>query len=235
MKGAVRIVYPAQCPGCAAVVDRDGALCPDCWSRSEFITGVCCVRCAVPLPGQTGEGLECDDCAAVPPPWREGAAAMVYDGPGRDMVLALKHGERLDLAPTLGFWLARAAVRMIAADTLIVPIPVHPRRLLRRKYNQALLLSSHVARLTGAVHAPAALRRVRHTPAQDHRSAEERRENLRDALRVSDAGQINGRHVVLIDDVMASGATMTTATGALLKAGAAWVDVAVFARAVKDL
>lgn len=244
MKGALRLVYPPQCLACGAPVAEEGGLCPDCWREAEFIQGSCCGRCGVPLPG---DGLEdaadeaagllvCDDCLAVQRPWLRGRAALVYRGTGRKLALMLKHGDRLDLAPALGDWLARAALPLVRPDMLVVPVPVHLRRLLKRKYNQAEMLSARVARAHGLAHEPRLLRRTRHTPMQDHGSVGDRFANLDGALVVPArmAPRVQGRAVLLVDDVMASGATLAAAAQALRAAGSGPVSVVVLARAVKD-
>ncbi|MEZ5723644.1 MAG: ComF family protein [Paracoccaceae bacterium] len=235
------MIYPPQCLDCGAPVERDGALCPDCWRDCEFVTGCACQRCGVPLPGMAGlEGggdaaLICDDCLAMARPWRQARAALVYRDVGRDLVLALKHGDRPDLALPLGGWLAAAASPLVRPSMIVVPIPLHPRRLLSRKFNQAALLSAQVARAHGLAHLPTLLQRCRATPAQDHRDSAARHENLRGALAVTPRhrDRLAGQAVLLVDDVMASGATMTEAVRALHEAGAGPVSVAVLARAVK--
>lgn len=237
MKGGLRMIYPPQCPCCGAGVTEEDALCPACWTRAEFIAAPCCAQCGVPMAGAEGEDAPvCEGCLARPRPWQRGVAALVYDGAGRDLALTLKHGDRPDLAPVMGRWLARAAGGLVTRESVVVPIPIHPKRLMTRKYNQAALLSRVVARAHGARHLPGALVRERHTPTQDHRSAEARFANVAGALRVPLPMQarIAGASVVVVDDVMASGATLTAATQALLAAGAARVDVAVFARAVLE-
>ncbi|WP_323716496.1 double zinc ribbon domain-containing protein [Paracoccus aminovorans] len=244
MKGALRLVYPPQCLSCGAPVAEEGGLCPDCWREAEFIQGSCCSRCGVPLPG---DGLEdaadeaagllvCDDCLAVQRPWLRGRAALAYRGTGRKLALMLKHSDRLDLAPALGDWVARAAQPLVRPDMLVVPVPVHLRRLLKRKYNQAELLARRVARAHGLSHRPQLLRRIRHTPMQDHGSVADRFANVDGALVVPArmAPLAEGRAVLLVDDVMASGATLAAAAEALRAAGAGPISVVVLARAVKD-
>ena len=217
-----------------------GALCPTCWGEADFIGGCICDRCGAPLPGfaaaEGDEPLACDECLALPRPWAQGRASLVYAGTGRRLVLALKHADRPDLTPALGRWLAVAVAPLVGPDTLVVPVPMHPLRLLRRKYNQAALLAAAVARAHGLHVLPAALRRQRHTPMQDHRSVADRFANVGGAITVARRSQaaLTGRKVLLVDDVMASGATLSAATEALEAAGAGPVVVAVLARAVKD-
>ncbi|WBU63256.1 ComF family protein [Paracoccus aerodenitrificans] len=237
MKAALTMVYPPQCLSCGIAVEQDGALCPACWRDCEFVSGCACHVCGVPLPGVAAEaGLICDDCLRLRPSWHAGRAALVYGGVGRGMVLALKHGDRPDLAVPLGQWLADAARPLVTDDTVILPIPLHPRRFMVRKYNQADLLAQQIGRRTGLAVMPSLLRRTRATQAQDHRSHAERHENLKDAFSVSPRGckLLASRPVLLVDDVMASGATMEAASRALLAQGVEQVSVAVLARAVKQ-
>ncbi|WBU59776.1 ComF family protein [Paracoccus albus] len=242
MKAALRVIYPPQCLSCGVSVGVDGALCPDCWRECEFISGCICDCCGVPLPGHEGEAsgggasILCDDCLVYDRPWEHARAAFVYGGVGRGLVLALKHGDRPDLARPLGQWLAQAAAPLVRRDMLVLPVPLHPRRLLSRKFNQAALLSAQVAARHGLGHSPAMLNRIRATPAQDHKGREERTKNLSGAFRISSrqGKQLVGRPVLLVDDVMASGATLAEATRVLRQAGAGPIFAAVVARAVKD-
>lgn len=242
-KAALRMVYPPQCPACSLPVSQEDGLCPACWAEAGFITGTRCGCCGAPLPDDGtrsrdahAAGLRCDECLAIPRPWSRGVAALRYSGTGRRLVLTLKHGDRPDLAPVLARWLAEAAAPIIDADALIVPVPVHPRRLLKRRYNQAALIGAGLARQLGLAHRPDALRRLRNTPTQDHRNLAGRFDNQRGAIGVApkEAAQLTGRPVLLVDDVMASGATLAEATLALTSAGAGPVSVAVVARAIKD-
>ncbi|WP_265501847.1 double zinc ribbon domain-containing protein [Paracoccus beibuensis] len=243
MKAALRVLYPPQCLSCGAGVGDTGAgavhLCAECWPEARFITGACCDCCGVPLPDDgTGreEVLVCDDCLTAVRPWSSGRAALIYDGTARKLILALKHGDRLDLASPMARWLAQAARPLVMADMVVAPVPLHLRRLMRRKYNQAAQVSSRLARDLGLEHRADLLVRVRHTASQDHRDAAERFANQHDALAVNRRCvlALQGRPVLLVDDVMASGATMTAAATALLAAGSGPVSVAVLARAVKD-
>ncbi|MCQ0970900.1 double zinc ribbon domain-containing protein [Paracoccus sp. TK19116] len=243
MKGALRIVYPPQCLACGGGVAEDGSLCPDCWRETEFVTRPACTRCGVPLPGDGlheaeshAEGDLCDDCILIPRPWQHGRAAMVYAGTARRLVLALKHGDRPDLAPPLAAWLARAAAPLVQPGTIVVPVPVHWRRMLKRRYNQAELLSRHLALHHGLLHLPDALKRIAGRPGQDHRNLTERFENVAGTIVANPrrAALLQDKSVLLVDDVMASGATLAASAEALALAGAASVSVCVLARAAKD-
>lgn len=246
LKAALAAVFPPQCMGCGAAVAEDGALCPACWRETEFIGRAACVLCGAPVPGDTGAGaaregrpeddIPCDECLARPRPWARGAAAVVYRGTGRRLTLALKHADRPHLARPLGSWLARAAAPLLAPGMVVVPVPLHPRRLLTRRYNQAALLAAQVARMHGLPLRPVTLARRRHTPMQDHRGVLDRFANVEGALAVpaARAADVRDRPVLLVDDVMASGATLSAAALALGEAGAGPVSVAVLARAVKD-
>ncbi len=241
MKGALRLIYPPQCMACAATVDEDGGLCPACWRDAEFISGASCSQCGAPLPhggGADDEGapFACDDCLARARPWVGARAAVVYRGTGRKLAMMLKHGDRIDLAPHLGDWVARAAEPLVRPEMIVTAVPVPLRRLMRRKYNQASLLSARVARAYGLVHYPDLLRRTRNSPPQDQRSLEARFENQEGAIAMParHAALVRGRPVLLVDDVMASGATLAACADCLAGHGAGPISVAVLARAVKD-
>ncbi len=241
IKGALRLVYPPQCLCCGESTAEEGALCGICWRETHFISGTCCNDCGAPLPDNGDPAgralaLRCDDCRSSRRPWQAARAAFIYLGAGRRLVLAFKHGDRVDLAPALGDWLAKAAAPLIVPDMIVVPIPVHPRRLIRRKYNQSALLAKRVARVHGLTYRPDLLRRIRHTPSQDHKSVSDRFANLRDALAVPQqlGPVLTGRPVLLVDDVMTSGATLACAAAEISAAGAGPVCVAVLARVTKD-
>ena len=229
----LRVLYPAQCLACDALVDAEGALCPECWAQTPFVAGLACDGCGAPLPGRSEGAERCDECLSGRP-WSRGRAALRYGGAGIRMVLALKHGDRPDLARHAGGWMARVGAELIGEGTLLAPVPVHRRRLVRRRYNQAALLAQEVARRTGAPCCPDLLVRTRSTGSQDGRGAAARHENVAGAIAVHPRRSAEGRAVVLVDDVLTSGATLGACAEACLEGGAARVDVLTLARVVRD-
>ncbi len=215
----------------------DFGLCGPCWRQTPFITGLVCDSCGVPLPGmEEGRAELCDDCLAQGRPWSQGRAAMLYKDNGRSLVLAFKHGDRLDLARPAAGWLLKAAQPMLRPGLLVAPIPLHWSRLFKRRYNQSALLSGRLARAAGLDHCPDLLIRRRPTPSQEGRDREARFANLHDAITTHPrrAARVEGREVLLVDDVMTSGATFAAAAEACIAAGATGIFVLALARVAKD-
>lgn len=237
LQSLIQIIYPPQCALCDARVTHDFALCGACWGETRFITGLCCNGCGVPLPGTSDRAEYCDDCRDIGRPWSQGRAALVYDGQGRKLIMALKYGDRIDLGRTVAPWMVRAAGDILQPDSLLVPVPLHWLRLLKRRYNQAAVLAQSIAKITRSEVCEDALIRPQRTAKLDGHGIDARFAALDGALRPHPGriDHLKGRHVVLIDDVMTSGATFTAATRACLDAGATKISVLALARAVKDV
>ncbi len=235
-QAVIRAVYPPQCMCCDALVAEEGALCPKCWPQMPFVFGTCCDSCGLPLPGlDDGSAVQCDECLTLARPWDQGRAVMLYGDKARQILLRLKYHDRLDHAKPAARWMARHATPMLMPDMLVAPIPLHWLRFLKRRYNQAAILSAAMARELGLEHCPDLLIRTRHTGTQDGRGREGRFRNVANAFAPNrrQMARIQGRHILLVDDVMTAGATFSAATEVCLTHGAASVRVIALARVAR--
>jgi ComF family protein len=234
MGRALDLLLPPRCAACDNQVLAQGQLCAECFSRTQFVTAPFCLRCGVPFAssGQTGADGLCPACQVRPPIFREARAALRYDEQARRLILPLKHGDRVELAAILAPMMVRAGEALLRRADLLVPVPLHRRRLFERKYNQAALLAYAVSRLAHVPASPDALLRTRRTAPLDDKSPEERAAEVAGSFeaRASRQAKLSGQTILLIDDVMTSGATSNACAAALLQAGAAAVDVLVAAR-----
>ncbi|MBO0661962.1 ComF family protein [Jiella sp. MQZ9-1] len=227
-----RLLFPAVCAGCESAVTRAGSVCPACWAKLRFIERPYCEVLGLPFSYDLGKGFLSAEAIAEPPPFARLRAAVLYDDLAAHLVGALKYGDRTDLVPLMAGWMGRAGAELLADADVVVPLPLHAGRLWRRRYNQSAELGRRIARCAGVAFAPLALKRIKATRSQVGLGQKQRRDNVRGAFRVMDARrfEIEGRRVLLIDDVYTTGATAASATRALKRAGAADVDVLVFAR-----
>lgn len=240
ISAVIRMIWPAQCLVCRDAVDGDGGVCPACWPDLPMISGLCCRFCGAPLPGASATAeVECDDCLRWPPPWTAGRAAFLYEGAARQLVLQFKHSDRPDLARALAARLHHALRPLLPrGPMLLVPVPLHRLRFLRRRYNQSALLARALSQRLAWPWCPDLLLRHRATPLQDGLNREERRDNLANALsfnpaRRAELSRVQGRKILLIDDVMTTGATLSAATRCLQSAGAGEIFTLTLARVAK--
>lgn len=229
------VALPPRCLSCGTIVAETGTLCSACWSDVEFIAAPMCAACGLPLSAASPtEELLCGACVASRPPWQQARSVFRYQGVGRALVLAFKHGDRLDAAPTLARWLARAGAALLADAEIIVPVPLHRRRLFARRYNQAAVLALALGAIIGCPVVVDALVRTRVTPTQAGLDRRGRARNVRGAFAVRSRPTLRNRRVVLIDDVLTTGATVGACSRALLAAGAASVAVLTLARVARE-
>jgi ComF family protein len=233
---ALDVALPTLCVACREPVAGEG-VCAACWSQLAFIAPPYCPRLGIPFVYDPGPDLLSMQAIADPPAYQRARAAVHYDEVAKTLVHALKYQDRTDLAPTMGRWMARAGHELLNEADLLVPVPLHWRRAWSRRYNQSGALAQVIARQTGVTVSRDALRRVRPTQQQIGLSRSERATNVQGAFKVSQdkTTDVQGRRVILIDDVLTSGATVDACARALLRAKAAQVDVLVFARVVDTM
>jgi ComF family protein len=232
-KLALDIALPTLCVACRDPVEGEG-VCADCWSKMSFIAPPFCPRLGIPFVYDPGPDMLSMEAIANPPAYARARAAVRYDDVARTLVHALKYQDRTDLAPAMGRWMARAGRELLEDADMLVPVPLHWRRGWSRRYNQSGALARVIEGESGVKVAIEALRRIRPTEQQIGLSRPQRASNVQGAFKVAPDRQhlINGRRIVLIDDVLTSGATVDACARALLRAKAAAVDVLVFARVV---
>jgi ComF family protein len=235
-RAAIGIVYPPSCIACHAAVGEAQALCAACWAGIGFIERPYCERLGTPFAVDLGPGLVSPAAIADPPVFARARAVCRFDGAARDLVHRLKYGDRLELALTLGRMMSQAGRELVAEADLVVPVPLHRTRLWGRRFNQAAALAKTVARLNRLPLATQGLARIKRTRQQVGLTRAQRADNLQGAFRVAHGmrPQIEGRRVLLVDDVLTTGATVNAAARALLRSGATGVDVLTFARVVTD-
>ena len=205
---------------------------PRAWERIRFLDDPVCDGCGAPFDHDQGEGARCAACQARPPAFDRARAACLYDEHARDLILKLKHADRTDLAPLFARWLARAGADLLEDADAVAPVPLHPARLLRRRYNQAAEIARPLARLARLAYLPDALVRAKATPTQAGRSGDARRRNVAGAFRVAERWRprLDGARIVLVDDVLTTGATLEGCARVFKAAGVARVDALVIAR-----
>jgi ComF family protein len=238
MRTALRLILdfalPPLCPSCREPLGEGTGLCAPCWSRLSFIEPPYCARLGIPFAYDPGSGLLSMEAIANPPAYDRARAAVRYDDVARTLVQAFKYSDRLDLAPMMGRWMARAGRELFVDADALIPVPLHWRRRWARRFNQSAALAGAISALCGVPVSHAELKRARATPQQVGRSKPERAENVQGAFVVPGEyrAEVAGRRLILVDDVLTSGATVDACTRVLLRAGASHVDVLVFARVV---
>lgn len=232
---ALELLYPPSCLACRAATQDHGVLCTACWNEMRFIERPFCERLGTPFIRDLGPGLLSPEAMADPPVWaRARAVAIFEDGPVKRLTYRLKYYDRMEVAKALGRWMARSGMELLEEADLLIPIPLHRSRLAARRFNQAMALAQAVSAHSGVPVDGLTLARTRRTPPQVGLSRIQRAANMQGVFRVMPDRQflIEGRRIVLIDDVLTSGATTNAAARTLLRAGAAQVDLIVFARVV---
>jgi len=223
-------VLPARCAGCGLVVADDHSFCVDCWKAVEFLGESGCRTCGLPL--EATEAETCAPCLAKPPRIERMRAAVAYDELSRGLALRLKYGRKVGIARTMAHYMA-PLVSARASEMILVPVPLHRQRLWQRGFNQSVLISRELSRKTGCAADAGLLRRVKRTPALKGMSLLQRRRAVAGAFSVRSAAELQGRTVVLVDDVLTTGSTANACARALKRAGADRVELVSWVRVVR--
>lgn len=237
MRAAVDMVWPPTCIHCRTAIQDAHGLCPACWRGLSLIEKPYCERLGTPFAVDHGGPMLSPEAIASPPAFDHARAVALYDDTARALVTKLKFSDRSDLALTMGRMMAAAGRDLLEHADMIIPVPLHRLRFWQRRYNQAALLATALSRASGVPHHDAWLVRVRRTSPQIGLSKNQRAANLTGAFRVPESHTmtIAGRHVILVDDVFTTGATVSAAARALRRTGAKRIDVLTFAHALKAL
>ncbi len=240
LQTGIDILLPPRCPVTGEIVDVQAMISSEAWAKLDFISAPLCQCCGIPFgfdsQSDEGDGGLCLSCLENQPPFTTARAALIYNDCSRDLVLGFKHGDKMHNAPSFVPWLMRVAKEMIEQSDYLIPVPLHPKRLVARRYNQAAIMAQALSKSCGVEHLPMALQRTRSTPSQGHLKTEERAKNVKKAFDVTPAHRLalKGKTVILIDDVYTTGATVNECTQTLLKYEVAQVHVLTLARVLKE-
>jgi ComF family protein len=234
LKPLLNLLYPPRCLACKTLTTEQGSVCSACWNGINFITEPYCSACGHPLEYGGGEHTLCGQCLSHTPPYRKARSVFHYTDTSKAMIANLKYHDGTDTAPYLAQWLKRSGEALLAEADILVPVPLHPFRLFKRRYNQSALLANALAKQTGVQHIPDALLRVKNTPPQAELTRNQRLKNVVGAFIVNPkhSKTLEGKRVILIDDVMTTGATIAACTKALKKSKPRSVDVLTLGRTV---
>ncbi len=228
----LNLLCPPVCPICHQSVDAAHCLCPKCFGKLKFITKPCCKICGRPFEYDMFDNLICGKCMEKKPRFDMARSVLIYDKFSKQLILAFKHGDHTELAPLFTKFLLFAEPEIFKNVDMILPVPLHRFRLIRRKYNQAGVLGKHLSRKTKIPFYPSVIKRVKSTQSQGHMSRTKRKRNLVGAFQIPKPDKVKGKTILLIDDVMTTGATVEECAKTLKKAGAKSVKVLTLYRVI---
>lgn len=224
-------ILPPRCLSCGKVIFSEDSLCAECFRNINFITEPVCQHCGTPLPDSVSRGILCPSCLTVRDPFRFCRSAVLYDDFSKKLILDFKFSDHLENKILLSRWLYQAGKDIFANGTdLIIPVPLHYTRLIKRKYNQSAILADELSKLSSIPVDYKTLKKLKHTRPQVSCNGKERMINIRHAFEVTKNEDIKNKRVVLIDDVYTTGSTLKECAKVLKRAGAKSVDALTVAR-----
>jgi len=234
--GAADLIIPPVCLACQEPLSQHNSLCASCWAEVSFIRAPLCDRLGLPMPFDAGEPMVSAAAIANPPKYDHARSVAHFSGVMREMILAFKYGDTHNARALFGRWLSSAGGELIANCDVITPVPMHRRRLVSRRFNQSAILARELARTNKRRYEPQLIKRVRHTQSQVGLTNAQRRRNLAGAFAVHPKQRlrIEGRNILLVDDVITTGTTLNACARALKRAGAARVDALALAIRTPD-
>lgn len=225
MRALLDLVFPPRCPLCRTIVSHTTTACADCWQQLNFISSPFCCQCGLPFEASDSEEnaslLKCISCLEVPPAFSSARSAYVYDAASKKMILSFKHGSAFHLMPFLTQALVGAGQELFKDVDVLIPVPLHWRRLYKRGFNQSALLAQHLGHALKKEVDISSLKKTKNTPSQGDLSLEDRRKNVAACFQISSPAKIKNKSILLIDDVMTTGATLNACAKILLKEGGA--------------
>ncbi len=232
----IDFIFPQKCPNCDKQIDATQLFCEKCFHQISFIKPPICHRCGLPLSCENyhpNDKILCPDCLKKRPTYDLARAVFVYDSFSKTSILKLKYADKMEYALPFTELMQQAGRDLFEKTDIIMPVPMHWRRKLKRKYNQADLLGNALAKKVKIPYMSNVLVRSRHTETQENKSFQERNRNVKDAFTITQVNKVKNKHILLIDDVFTTGATVNNCAKALKKAGAKAVYVLTIAKVVK--
>lgn len=233
-KHTINLLFPPRCLTCGEWVDDVGGLCAPCWGQITFLRDPACSICGYPFDYEIGDDALCPGCIAAKPAYSHARAVFAYDDSSRKLITGFKYGDKTHAAPILANWMVSRGQSILNEADILIPVPLHWRRLFTRRYNQSALLTQQLGQITGKNILLDGLARTKHNPPQASLSLKERKKNVQGAFTVptKHRNRLNSKHIILIDDVMTTGATVNACCKALKRAGAGEVSVLTLARTI---